>query len=204
MQILPWRALQVAPRSEIAVATALTDGLSLVSCCYRYQQIIVNRGKRRSIMVPFIASYVFARFDHDAEMWHRVMSVNGVTRILVGVVTEEEIAELRRQVGDETGVLIYEVRKLFRRVNVGDRIRVNAGVFIDRLGTVEEVDDDLQTLRIKIVLLNREMVVNQPLAYCELDAPAVVDGERRADGSRSIRRQRRLRSRVHEKSLVAG
>jgi len=199
----PWRAIAVAPRAEIAVATKL-DEAKFISCCPRYNLIIVNRGYKREVVVPFVSSYVFARFDgDDAEVWHLIKDINGVTRILVGQVTEEEIRLLRHQVGDETGVLSHEVRNILRGFQLGDKMKLTEGVFKDFHGTIESIDDDLGVVGIKTSLLGREMTVNQPLAWCERVAPAAYSGERLAESSRSKRRKRRLRSRISEKVFAA-
>jgi transcription antitermination factor NusG len=184
----------VAPRTEIDVATTL-GGLSfkLESYCPRFGQIIVSRGRRREIVVPYIVSYVFARFPMDAETWHRVMGVAGVSRILLGSVTEEEIVTLRGKVGDDTGVLSHEVRRLFRMLNRGDHVVISAGAFAGFPGTVEEVDEDLQVIGVKIGLLGREMVVNQPLAWCEPSHD---------EAGRSPQRKRRRQKQRSTKQLI--
>jgi transcription antitermination factor NusG len=188
---LPWRALGIQPRSEIAVSGFISD-LDFICYCPSYKMVMVHRGKKRETVVPFIHSYIFVRFGFDAITWHQMMNIVGVNRILLGRVAEEEILQLRHQVGDGTGVLSYEVRKIFRRINVGDRITLCNGVFAGTDGVVETVDDELQVGGINISLLGREIVVNQPLAWCEKSAPATDGGP----GTRSRKRHRngRLRS----------
>lgn len=200
-----WRALSVAPRVEIAVAEYCEKILGLESCCPRYRLFVINRGRRREVLVPFVSSYVFARFDpYDAELWHKVMEISGVSRILLGQVTEKEITMLRYHVGDGSGILSHEVREVLRHVKIGDKILLTDGVFKGFEGEVDDVDDELCVASIKTALFGRQMVINQPLAWCEPDASAAgVSGERRAGSSRSNRRGRRLRSRVREGKPVA-
>ncbi len=186
-----WRALGTQPKTEIVVSRLVSE-LGFVCCCPSYKLVTVYHGRKRESVVPFINSYVFARFELDAETWHLVMGVAGVSRILMGRVTDEEILKLRHQVGDDTGVLSYEVKRILRRINVGDQVVLNAGVFGGTSGVVETVDDELQVGGIKIGLLGREMVVNQPLAWCEKSALATDGGP--VARSRKRRRNGRLRS----------
>ena len=160
---------------------------------------IRNRVVGRSI--PFLRSYVFAKFDpEDFALWHDIRDIAGVLRILPGSVTDEEMLTITSYIGTD-GYLIETMRYEAILLNIGDRVELTQGVFAGHSGVVIDVDAEKQTAAIKTALLGREIIINQPLAWCERDAPAADGGERVAR-FRS-RRERRLRSRQRETPVFA-
>lgn len=198
----PWRVIYCSFRSEISIAEACANrGLEIY--CPRYKIVSINRGSRREVLLPFLCSYVFVRFDGDDPVsWHDVMGIRGAIRLLPGYVFDEEMDSLRNQVGDD-GELSYEVKKLFRNINIDDKVRLSRGPFSGQDGIISNIDDDLMVCAIEIALLGRILVVYQPLAWCEPEAPAASSGERLAESSRSKRRRRRLRSRMNGIEIIS-
>lgn len=199
---IPWRVVQCRALGEIVSATALAQqGYEVF--CPRYE--IRQRNAFR--LVPFIHSYVFIQFDaEDPAEWHRVKDTKGVLRILNGLVDPLEIEDLKYNVGYDSGKLSEEARAVLAGCffKAGDQIIVNTGMLEGKTGTIVQISKDFLSCRLKTALLGREVIVNQPLAWLKLVAPAIdSDGERVA-ARRSPRRQRRLRTNTRPISREVG
>lgn len=200
--VLNWRVINCVSWSEIKVSDSCSVGLGLEIFCPRYLMKINIRNRAVERSIPFLRSYVFAKFDpEDFVLWHDIRNITGVLRILPGSVTEEEMLTITSYIGTD-GYLIENMRNEAILLNIGDPVELTQGVFAGHSGVVTDVDQEKQTAAIKTALLGREIVINQPLAWCERDAPAAAGGERVAS-FRSNRRERRLRSRQRETPVFA-
>ncbi len=112
--------------------------------------IIRNRKKREQIK-PLLGSYVFVRFDREADDWGNILSVQGVHDILSNAndlplrVPDLEIAKLRRL--SEAGVFDFtKPRSAFRE---GDTVRIEDGPFA---GLIAKVRSASPKKRIRLLL----------------------------------------------------
>jgi transcription antitermination factor NusG len=191
--LLPaWRALWVEAGREVSAAERLAE-LGVEVFCPRYLMLPpvgLRFRVRRAKLVPFLRSYVFARFDpEDPVAWHRVHDVRGVWRLIPGIAAGADLARLAAFVGDDgtlsvTGQLYAGGVVL---AEPGDGCRLIEGVFAGHVGQIEEIDAQNLCASVKIYFLNRYVVVNQPLSWCELL------NSRPPNRSQHMRRQRRRR-----------
>jgi transcription antitermination factor NusG len=194
----PWRAIQCAPLQELIAAKAI-EALGSDVCCPVYRMIrVLPDGRRREITIPFVKSYVFARVALDAETWHLVRGQKGVHRILMGSVTDSEVSQLFEHVGYHTGELSEEFRIMLKQCRPGDLVKLTQGPFGGAHGTIEDIDEKIYVSHVRIPFLGRNIVVRQPLTWCELvTARSTMPSD--PGSSRSLRANKRRKSRAGAK-----
>ena len=121
--------------------------------------IEVRRGKKVTAERRFMPGYVLVHMEMYDEGYHLINSINRVTGFLgpQGRPMPMRDAEVntilnRVQEGEESPrtLIHYEV---------GEKVKVNDGPFEDFDGTVEEVDDDNQRLKVTVSIFGRETPV---------------------------------------------
>ena len=121
--------------------------------------IEVRRGKKVTAERRFMPGYVLVHMEMSDEGYHLINSINRVTGFLgpQGRPMPMRDAEVntilnRVQEGEESPrtLIHYEV---------GEKVKVNDGPFEDFDGTVEEVDDDNQRLKVTVSIFGRETPV---------------------------------------------
>lgn len=191
----PWHVLRCTYGTEIAVAGSCEDGLGIEVYCPRYEITWTRRGKRQSKTIPFLGTYVFARFQLDDHLWHDIHGIDGVIEILggamPGAVTEKEIDILRGQIGQD-GKLVTGTRIILSRIKPGDRVIFTEGPFAGVEAVCLSIDDDV-LIDAEISLLGRTIRVTLPSAYCDPIShagPETATSIKRAHRGRRGKRQK--------------
>ncbi|WP_147126806.1 transcription termination/antitermination protein NusG [Shimia ponticola] len=117
--------------------------------------IEVRRGKKVTAERRFMPGYVLVHMEMSDEGYHLIQSINRVTGFLgpQGRPMPMRDAEVngilnRVQEGEEAP-------KLMISFEVGEQVKVNDGPFEDFDGTVEEVDDENQRLKVTVSIFGR-------------------------------------------------
>jgi transcriptional antiterminator NusG len=121
--------------------------------------IEVRRGKKVTTERRFMPGYVLVRMEMSDRGYHLINSINRVTGFLgpqgrpMPMRDAEVNAILNRvQEGeDQPRTLIH--------YEIGEKVKVNDGPFEDFDGTVEEVDEDNQRLKVSVSIFGRETPV---------------------------------------------
>jgi len=117
--------------------------------------IEVRRGKKVTTERRFMPGYVLVHMEMSDEGYHLINSINRVTGFLgpQGRPMPMRDAEVQGILGRvEEGA---EAPKLMISLDVGEKVKVNDGPFEDFDGTVEEVDDDNQRLKVTVSIFGR-------------------------------------------------
>ncbi|MEP2027137.1 MAG: transcription termination/antitermination protein NusG [Paracoccaceae bacterium] len=121
--------------------------------------IEVRRGKKVTTERRFMPGYVLVRMEMSDHGYHLINSINRVTGFLgpqgrpMPMRDAEVNAILNRvQEGEDAPrtLIHYEI---------GEKVKVNDGPFEDFDGTVEEVDEDNQRLKVSVSIFGRETPV---------------------------------------------
>jgi transcription antitermination factor NusG len=151
---LPWYALQVRPRFEKMVASALvTKGFELFLPLYRHRSRWSDRIKE--VDLPLFSGYLFCRIDLNHRL--PILITPGVTQI-VGIgraprpVDEEEIAALKAIV---LSGLQAEPRSY---LNIGQRVRIEIGPLAGVEGILTALKGSAR-LVVSVTLLQRSVSV---------------------------------------------
>ena len=117
--------------------------------------IEVRRGKKVTTERRFMPGYVLVHMEMSDEGYHLIQSINRVTGFLgpQGRPMPMRDAEVngilnRVQEGEEAP-------KLMISFEIGEKVKVNDGPFEDFDGTVEEIDEDNQRLKVTVSIFGR-------------------------------------------------
>lgn len=123
-----------------------------------------NRKRTREVLRPIVPGYIFVAFSFTADQSRRdtLRRVRGLKNFLCiagepTTVSSDEIARLYTY-EYETAMGKRPVGQC-DRVNVGDRVRVTEGPFVDHIGDVERLDGE-DGLSILFELLGRKVPVD--------------------------------------------
>ena len=117
--------------------------------------IEIRRGKKVTAERRFMPGYVLVKMEMSDEGYHLVNSINRVTGFLgpQGRPMPMRDAEVEAILGRvEEG---EAAPKLMISFEVGEKVKVNDGPFEDFDGTVEEVDEDNQRLKVTVSIFGR-------------------------------------------------
>ncbi len=117
--------------------------------------IEVRRGKKVTAERRFMPGYVLVHMEMSDEGYHLINSINRVTGFLgpQGRPMPMRDAEVKQILGRvEEGA---EAPKLLISFEIGEKVKVNEGPFEDFDGTVEEVDDENQRLKVTVSIFGR-------------------------------------------------
>lgn len=116
-------------------------------------------GKRITKQVKRMPGYILVKMIYGDDLWHDVTRTPSIIAF-VGPnaraipLSEEEVARL----GLETQKFVNQ------EINIGDDVEVLTGSFAGIVATVESVDNERKTCKVKIVMFNRENEVELDFA----------------------------------------
>ena len=122
----------------------------------------IKDNKRREIERKIFPGYVFVKMIITNETWYIVRNTRGVTGFL-GTTTKP--VPLTQQEIDSLGVERHAVDVNF---DIGDSVKISGGPLDGFVGTVEEIDRDKQTAKVKVSMFGRETSADVELAYVTL------------------------------------
>jgi transcriptional antiterminator NusG len=131
----------------------------------------MKNGKRKEKERKFYKGYIFVKMLLDDETWHIVKDTPKVVGFVGGSqskptpVPESEVKGIADKI--EEGSLKAEPQYSFQQ---GDIVRIVEGNFADFTGTVEEVNDEKQKLKVFVEIFGRPTSV-------EFDFDQVEDAE---------------------------
>ena len=117
--------------------------------------IEIRRGKKVTAERRFMPGYVLVRMEMSDEGYHLINSINRVTGFLgpQGRPMPMRDSEVQAILGRvEEG---ESAPKLLISFEVGEQVKVNDGPFEDFDGTVEDVDDENQRLKVTVSIFGR-------------------------------------------------
>jgi len=129
------------------------------------KEIKVRAGKQKEIKRKIFPGYVFIEMILDNQTWSFIKSIQGVTGF-VGPqnkptpLTYEEVMKIRAFI--EGNVFTKKVE-----FNVGDRVRITSGPFVDSEGVIEKIYPDKYKAVVSIIIFGRETPIEVYLTECE-------------------------------------
>src|ERR1700741_4235472 len=119
---------------------------------------IVN-GKKRTVERVFLPGYVLVEMDLDNDLWHVIKNTPRVTGFLgTGdspvALSEAEVSSIlfRSESAKDKPSMKVKFEK-------GEQVRINEGPFANFNGTVEDVNEDRQTLKVMVSIFGRSTPV---------------------------------------------
>ena len=121
--------------------------------------IEVRRGKKVTTERRFMPGYVLVHMEMSDQGYHLINSINRVTGFLGPQGRPMPMRDA------EVNVLLNRVQegedspRTLIHYEIGEKVKVNDGPFEDFDGTVEEVDEDNQRLKVTVSIFGRETPV---------------------------------------------
>ncbi len=158
-----WYSVSVLSNFEKKIAEQIRHSVSDAGLEDQIEEVLVpteevieiRRGKKVTAERRFMPGYVLVRMEMSDEGYHLINSINRVTGFLgpqgrpMPMRDAEVNAILNRVEEGEAAprTLIH--------FEVGEKVKVNDGPFEDFDGTVEEVDDENQRLKVTVSIFGR-------------------------------------------------
>lgn len=162
-----WYVLQVLSTHEKKVKKALEEHLELKGMSDQIEQILlptenvseVKRGQQHIVEKRLWPGYLLIKMNLDDESWQYVKNTNGVISFLGGdkptPLTDAEVEELLRDLADKKEKITQK-----HKFEVGDRVKITDGVFVNFVGTVIEVFHDKGRLSVMVSIFGRDTRVD--------------------------------------------
>lgn len=120
----------------------------------------IKNNKRRIVQRKILPGYVMIKMNMTNEAWYIVRNTRGVTGFVGAGNKPTPLSET-------DFASIFNTKPATRiDIQVGDTVRILAGLFENFTGRVEAIDPDTQTVSVVVPMLKRETAVD--LAYDEV------------------------------------
>jgi transcription termination/antitermination protein NusG len=119
----------------------------------------LRNGKKYTIERVFLPGYVLVEMDLDNDLWHVIKNTPRVTGFLgTGdnpvALSEQEVSSILFR--SETAANKPSMKVKFDK---GEQVRINEGPFANFTGTVDDVNEDRQTLKVMVSIFGRSTPV---------------------------------------------
>ncbi len=119
----------------------------------------LRNGKKYTIERVFLPGYVLVEMDLDNDLWHVIKNTPRVTGFLgTGdkpvALSEAEVSSIlfRSEAAKDKPTMKVKFEK-------GEQVRINEGPFANFNGTVDDVNEDRQTLKVMVSIFGRSTPV---------------------------------------------
>ena len=158
-----WYSVAVLSNFEKKVAEQIRHAVSDAGLEDQIEEVLVpteevieiRRGKKVTAERRFMPGYVLVRMEMSDEGYHLITSINRVTGFLGPQGRPMPMRD------DEVNAILNRVEegeaapRTLISFDVGEQVKVNDGPFEDFDGTVEEVDEDNQRLKVTVSIFGR-------------------------------------------------
>lgn len=162
-----WYVVQVMSSHEKKVKKALEEYLQTRGVADFISEILiptenvseVKRGQQKISEKRMWPGYLLIRMELNDEAWAYVKDTPGVIDFLGGEtptpLSEKEVADIMKEVEDRQKGIVQK-----HKVEVGDKVKITDGVFINFIGTVTEVNHEKGRLSVMVSIFGRDTRVD--------------------------------------------
>lgn len=177
-----WFVIQVMSGQEKKVKKNLEENRSAASMTDMILEIVVptenvaevKRGEQKISEKRLWPGYALVRMILTDDSWMYVKETNGVIDFLGGgkpvPLSQQEIDEILHDLQARKGEVAYN-----NKIQVGDNVKITDGVFVNFMGTVEEVNHEKGKLSVMVSIFGRDTRVDDLEFWQVEEAP--VDAE---------------------------
>jgi transcriptional antiterminator NusG len=159
-----WYIIHAYSGFEKKVAQSILEQAAQKGLTDAFEQVVVptedvvevRRGKKVQAERKFFPGYVLAKMDMNDATWTLVKNTDKVTGFLGGrgirpqPITEAEAAQIFKQA--EEGAKSVRTTIIF---DIGEQVKIIDGPFESFVGTVEDVEEDRQKLKVSVSIFGR-------------------------------------------------
>lgn len=162
-----WYVVQVLSTHEKKVKKALEEHLELKGMTDQIEQILlptenvseVKKGQQHIVEKRLWPGYLLIKMNLNEESWQYVKNTNGVIDFLGGEkptpLTDFEVNEILKDLEDKKQKITQK-----HKFEMGDRVKIVDGVFVNFIGTVTEVFHDKGRLSVMVSIFGRDTRVD--------------------------------------------
>lgn len=162
-----WYVLQVLSGQEKKVKKSLEENREVRGMSEAVQEIVlpvenvseVKKGEKKIVEKKLWPGYLLVKMVLSDDAWNYVKNTNGVIDFLGGgtavPLTDAEVAEILRDLEKKKDTVTQS-----HRVQVGDRVKIVDGVFVNFIGSVIEVFNDKGVLSVMVSIFGRDTRVD--------------------------------------------
>lgn len=162
-----WYVVQVMSTHEKKVKKALEEHRELKGMADIIEKVLlpienvseVKRGQQKVVEKRLWPGYLLLKMNLTDESWHYVKNTAGVIDFLGGdkptALTDAEVEEILRDLEDKKQKVTQK-----HKFDVGDRVKITDGVFVNFIGTVTDVFHDKGRLSVLVSIFGRDTRVD--------------------------------------------
>jgi len=162
-----WYVLQVMSSHEKKVKKAIEEYLQAKGLADDIVEILiptenvaeVKRGQQKVSEKRMWPGYILIKMNLHDESWAYVKDTPGVIDFLGGEkptpLSEREVNDIMKELEDRQKGIVQK-----HKVDVGDRVKITDGVFVNFTGTVTEVNHEKGRLSVMVSIFGRETRVD--------------------------------------------
>ena len=162
-----WYVVQVFSAQEKKVKQALEEQRELKGVTDLIEKIVlptenvseVKKGQQKVVEKRLWPGYLLIRMTLTDDSWLYVKHTPGVIEFLGGdkptALTEDEVEEILRDLDDKKQKVIQR-----HKFEVGDRVKITDGVFVNFIGSVTEVFHEKGRLSVMVSIFGRDTRVD--------------------------------------------
>lgn len=162
-----WYVVQVFTSQEKKVKKALEDFKDASGMGELIQEIVlpienvmeVKKGEHKVVERLVWPGYVLVKMHLTDESWQYIKSTTGVIEFLGGSkpqpLSEEEVKNILKDIEEKKSGVVQK-----HKFEVGSRVKINDGVFVNFTGVVSEIFYDKGRLSVMVSIFGRETRVD--------------------------------------------
>jgi len=162
-----WYVIHVLSTHEKKVKKALSEQLAQHDMEGFIEEVVlpieklqeVKKGEQRIVEKRMWPGYLLVKMNLTDDSWQYVKNTSGVIGFLGGehptALSEEEVEEILRDLQEKKETVAHK-----HQFQMGDRVKVNDGVFVNFIGTVTEVFHDKGRLSVLVSIFGRDTRVD--------------------------------------------
>ncbi len=163
MSDFKWYAVHVLPQKEKAVCATLTKRMAHANLSDLFKtvgapeetELVVRNGKKAQVNKKIYPGYVFVNMVLDVDTQNIVRSTPGVANF-VSSASNKIIPIKDSDIKVILDAMNPENNKPKVKWHKNDKIRVTKGPFVDLVGTVEDIFEDKQKMKVMIQIFGRD------------------------------------------------
>ena len=162
-----WYVVKVLSTHEKKVKKALEEQRDIKGVADLIEKVLlpienvseVKKGQQKVVEKRLWPGYLLLKMQLTDESWQYVKNTPGVIDFLGGekptALSEDEVGEILRDLEEKKEKITQK-----HKFNVGDRVKITDGVFVNFIGTVTDVFHDKGRLSVLVSIFGRETRVD--------------------------------------------